>query len=367
MCFVELIGGEGDPAQRRGRGRAAGRQIGGHRQQGAAGEPWRRARGACREAQGRAQLRGRGRRRHPDREDLARGACRQCGGAHLRHSQRHLQLHPHAHGAREAVVRRLPEGGAAARLCRGRSDLRHRGPRHRAEARDPRESSRSAPGSIPTRSMSRASPRSPPPISMLPTSSATASSSSALRCRPSRVSSSACTRPWCPKDSRDRPGDGRHQCGDRRCRGHSRRSRWSVRAPAALATASAVVADIADIARGVRTAPFGRPSPQLDRQPRRRRCSATRAATTFACLRVDKPGTAATIAKRLAQQHISMESIVQRHRGPPGRRRSEAAAAGSCHLITYATTEDAVRKALAAVKRDQVISGEPQLIRIEKN
>ena len=36
-------------------------------------------------------------------------------------------------------------------------------------------------------------------------------------------------------------------------------------------------------------------------------------------------------------------------------------------LITYATTEDAVRKALAAVKRDRVISGEPQLIRIEKN
>jgi homoserine dehydrogenase len=36
-------------------------------------------------------------------------------------------------------------------------------------------------------------------------------------------------------------------------------------------------------------------------------------------------------------------------------------------LITYATTEDAVRKALTAVKRDRVISGEPQLIRIEKN
>ena len=36
-------------------------------------------------------------------------------------------------------------------------------------------------------------------------------------------------------------------------------------------------------------------------------------------------------------------------------------------LITYATTEDAVRKALAAVKRDKVISGAPQVIRIEKN
>ena len=36
-------------------------------------------------------------------------------------------------------------------------------------------------------------------------------------------------------------------------------------------------------------------------------------------------------------------------------------------LITYATTEDAVRKALAAVGRDRVISGKPQVIRIEKN
>ena len=36
-------------------------------------------------------------------------------------------------------------------------------------------------------------------------------------------------------------------------------------------------------------------------------------------------------------------------------------------LITYATTEDAVRRALAAVGRDRVISGKPQVIRIEKN
>jgi homoserine dehydrogenase len=36
-------------------------------------------------------------------------------------------------------------------------------------------------------------------------------------------------------------------------------------------------------------------------------------------------------------------------------------------LITYATSEDAVRRALAAVRRDRVISGRPQVIRIEKN
>ena len=83
-------------------------------------------------------------------------------------------------------------------------------------------------------------------------------------------------------------------------------------------------------------------------------------------LAVDKPGTAATIATRLAAQKISMESIVQRHKAPQN---GESGRSGPVPviIITYATTEDAVRKALAAVKRDKVISGEPQLIRIEKN
>jgi homoserine dehydrogenase len=78
----------------------------------------------------------------------------------------------------------------------------------------------------------------------------------------------------------------------------------------------------------------------------------------------------ATIAKRLAQQNISLESIVQRHRGErphggdvPGRSSEPVPVI----LITYATTEDAVRKALAAVDRDKVVLGKPQVIRIEKN
>jgi len=85
-------------------------------------------------------------------------------------------------------------------------------------------------------------------------------------------------------------------------------------------------------------------------------------------LAVDKPGTAATIATRLAEQQISLESIVQRHRGPQGGTDAKLVSAPvPVILITYATTEDAVRRALAAVKSDRVISGEPQLIRIEKN
>ena len=50
-----------------------------------------------------------------------------------------------------------------------------------------------------------------------------------------------------------------------------------------------------------------------------------------------------------------------------GDRPDKAAGPVPVILITYATTEDAVRRALAAVKRDGVISGAPQVIRIEKN
>ena len=39
--FVELMGGAGDPARAAVHGRAQGRQIGGDRQQGAAGAAWR--------------------------------------------------------------------------------------------------------------------------------------------------------------------------------------------------------------------------------------------------------------------------------------------------------------------------------------
>ena len=80
----------------------------------------------------------------------------------------------------------------------------------------------------------------------------------------------------------------------------------------------------------------------------------------------DKPGTAATIATRLAEQEISLESIVQRH-DQASAAKGKKAGSVPVILITYATSEDAVRKALAAVGRDRVISGRPQVIRIEKN
>jgi homoserine dehydrogenase len=133
------------------------------------------------------------------------------------------------------------------------------------------------------------------------------------------------------------------------------------------ATASAVVADIADVARGVRALPFGRPVERLraiEKAPMERH----EGGYYIRLMARDLAGTAATIATRLAEQKISIESIVQRHADGV----DAAATAGKVApvpviLITYATSEDAVHRALDAVQRDKVISGRPQVIRIEKN
>jgi len=131
------------------------------------------------------------------------------------------------------------------------------------------------------------------------------------------------------------------------------------------ATASAVLSDIGDIARGVRTAPFGRPAGRLT-TVRKAPMQRHEGGYYIRLVARDKPGTAATIATRLAEQEISLESIVQRH-DPAHLGRDTKAGSVPVILITYATSEDAVRKALAAVGRDRVISGRPQVIRIEKN
>jgi homoserine dehydrogenase len=136
-----------------------------------------------------------------------------------------------------------------------------------------------------------------------------------------------------------------------------------------MATASAVVSDIADVARGIRIAPFGRPAARMTTS-RKAPMQRHEGGYYIRLLARDRPGTAATIARRLAQQNISLESIVQRHSAGKPRNGKASGRSGEpvpVILLTYATSEDAVRKALVAVRRDRVISGRPQVIRIEKN
>lgn len=134
------------------------------------------------------------------------------------------------------------------------------------------------------------------------------------------------------------------------------------------ATASAVVADIADVARGIRAKPFGRPVARL-RATRKAPMERHEGGYYIRLMARDLTGTAATIATRLAERGISIESIVQRHPDRPHESKISTRKSSPVPviLITYATSEDAVRSALKAVQRDKVISGRPQVIRIEKN
>jgi homoserine dehydrogenase len=132
-------------------------------------------------------------------------------------------------------------------------------------------------------------------------------------------------------------------------------------------TASAVVADIADIARGTAGLPFGLPVARLEdaaRAPMQRHEGGYYVRLAVA----DRPGAAAAIATRMAQADISLESIVQRRseaaalRDPAGR----SGAPVPVVLITYATTETAIRAALEKVTADGHIAEPPQVIRIER-
>jgi homoserine dehydrogenase len=132
------------------------------------------------------------------------------------------------------------------------------------------------------------------------------------------------------------------------------------------ATASAVVADIGDVARGIRANPFGVPVERL-RPTRKAPMERHEGGYYIRLMARDLTGTAATIATRLAEQKISIESIVQRHPDGAIETKDGKTSPVPVILITYATSEDAVHRALQAVQRDKVISARPQVIRIEKN
>jgi homoserine dehydrogenase len=127
-----------------------------------------------------------------------------------------------------------------------------------------------------------------------------------------------------------------------------------------------VVADVADVARGVAGAPFGIPTARLEklnRAPMQRH----EGGYYIRLAAVDRPGTAAKIATRMAENNISLESIVQRRRGAArgGEKAGLSEQPAPVILITYATTEDAVRQALQTIDADGVLAAPPQVIRIE--
>jgi homoserine dehydrogenase len=127
------------------------------------------------------------------------------------------------------------------------------------------------------------------------------------------------------------------------------------------ATASAVAADIVDIANGTRLPAFGRPVASLvdaDRVPTQRHEGGYYVRLAVA----DRPGAMGAIAARMGERMISLEAIMQK-RAP-----KEAAAAGVVPvvLMTHGTTEASIRDALEHAVQDGVVREKPQVIRIER-
>ena len=75
----------------------------------------------------------------------------------------------------------------------------------------------------------------------------------------------------------------------------------------------------------------------------------------------DRTGVFASIATQMAENAISLESIVQHSKEPATPHRPQ-----TIILVTHATMESAVRKAVDAIKREGYLIGEPQVIRIER-
>jgi homoserine dehydrogenase len=131
------------------------------------------------------------------------------------------------------------------------------------------------------------------------------------------------------------------------------------------ATASAVVADLVDLARGQAIPPFGIPAAALT-ELQRAPLQMHEGGYYVRLLVHNRPGAAAAIATRMAEVGISLESIVQRNASGHGAK--PAASEGvPVILITYATHEKTIRQALDAVVADGYLAEKPQLIRIERD
>lgn len=129
------------------------------------------------------------------------------------------------------------------------------------------------------------------------------------------------------------------------------------------ATASAVIGDIADIAKsrpGFQHGPvFGWPAKEL--APYKKARMRAHEGGYFIRLTVhDRAGVFASVARRMADNDISLESIVQ-HADP-----AQDAAHKTVILVTHETTEAAVRKAVDGITRDGHLIDKPQVIRIER-
>ncbi len=120
-------------------------------------------------------------------------------------------------------------------------------------------------------------------------------------------------------------------------------------------TASAVMGDVMDIARGMRMSTFGQPANTL------RNARAARAAVPapyyVRMQLVDKPGALAKVAHALSEAGISIDRM---------RQYGHQETAAPVLIVTHKTTRTALEEALADFAKTGVVSGTPVAIRIEQ-
>ncbi|MDE3237721.1 MAG: homoserine dehydrogenase [Paracoccaceae bacterium] len=119
-------------------------------------------------------------------------------------------------------------------------------------------------------------------------------------------------------------------------------------------TASAVMGDVIDLARGVRMPTFGRPATTLDAAIA---AKATAPAEHYLRMTLqDKPGALAKIATVLGESGISINRM---------RQYGHADATAPVLIVTHKTTRDSIDRALAGFAATGVMVGEPVALRIE--
>ena len=128
------------------------------------------------------------------------------------------------------------------------------------------------------------------------------------------------------------------------------------RGAGAQPTASAVAADLVDIAAGRHVAPFGVPAAAL-RSLQAAPMERHQGAYYMRLMVLDQPGVIADVAAALRDEHVSLELMIQRGRAP-----GEAV---PVVLTTHITEEAAMRRALDRIAALDAVLEPPRLIRIE--
>ena len=121
-------------------------------------------------------------------------------------------------------------------------------------------------------------------------------------------------------------------------------------------TASAVVADLLDIAAERRSPSFAVAAAKLDARPASP-MERHRGAYYVRLMVVDRPGVIADVAGALRDEQVSMEAMIQRGRSP-----GEAV---PVVLTTHETEEAAMRRALSRIDGLSTVLEPPRMIRIE--